>query len=309
MNFEKLANEFCKHFILEGLQAGFPKDRLVSLMEQYGNAVKQEIEHRTSFSIYNQAQSSQRALGLDMFRVLIDQEHSQILGEENLKEIAAKIERGENVILLANHQTEPDPQAISLLLEKQYPRLSEEMIFIAGDRVVRDPMAIPLSLGCNLLCIFSKKYIDTPPEKREEKLLHNKRTLNKMEELLKEGGKIIYVAASGGRDRKDDAGTLLPAPFTPESVELLYLIAKKSGSKTSFHTLALKSYDLLPPPASLNIDLGEQRIPKRVPVHLYFGSALNLEGDEHISRHEMRQIRTERAFSDLLKNYQILDRL
>jgi len=308
VSFKQLAQDFADQYIREGVKAGFPLEQVTALMKHYFNSVMQEMNTPTPFSIYNEARPAERQFGLDMFRVLVDQEKSQILGLDNLKEISDKVTRGENVILLANHQTEPDPQVISIALEKEFPYLSKNMIFVAGDRVVRDPMAIPLSLGCNLLCIFSKKYIDTPPEKREEKLLHNKRTLNKMEELLTEGGKIIYVAASGGRDRKTSDGVLLPALFTPESVELLYLIAKKSGSNTSFHTLALKSYDLLPPPSSLNIDLGEERLPVRTPIHLYFGEKLDLEV-KGASRHETRQLRTDKAYSDLLKNYLVIDKL
>jgi glycerol-3-phosphate O-acyltransferase len=34
--------------------------------------------------------------------------------------------------------------------------------------VITDPLAIPFSMGCDLICIYSKKYIDVIPEKREE---------------------------------------------------------------------------------------------------------------------------------------------
>jgi glycerol-3-phosphate O-acyltransferase len=300
--------QFYEHYIREGIRGGWPKQELIEIAEKYRLQILKETENPTPFSIYHLALPSQREFGLSFFRPLIDFERSQILGMDHLKEINEKIERKENVILLSNHQTEPDPQAISLLLEKPFPKLMEGMIFVAGDRVIRDPVAIPMSLGCNLLCIYSKKYIDTPPEKREEKLLHNKRTLGKMEELLREGGKLIYVAPSGGRDRKEEKGTLLPAPFVPESVELLYLIGKKSGSKTSFHTLALKTYDLLPPPPTINIALGEERRLTHTPIHLNFGAELQLDNIEG-PRQEMRQERTRRAFEQLLSDYHKIDSL
>ncbi len=50
------------------------------------------------------------------------------------------------------------------------------MIFVAGERVITDPLAVPASMGRNLLCIYSKRYIDHPPELKSEKQLHNKRT-------------------------------------------------------------------------------------------------------------------------------------
>ena len=70
------------------------------------------------------------------------------------------------MIFLANHQIEADPQAISLLLDDLYPNFAENMIFVAGERVITDPFAIPFSMGRNLLCIYSKRYIDHPPEKK-----------------------------------------------------------------------------------------------------------------------------------------------
>jgi glycerol-3-phosphate O-acyltransferase len=43
-------------------------------------------------------------------RTLIIQERSRTLGVEQLSKIQAQLERGENVVLLSNHQTEADPQ-------------------------------------------------------------------------------------------------------------------------------------------------------------------------------------------------------
>jgi glycerol-3-phosphate O-acyltransferase len=43
---------------------------------------------------------------------------SQLVGLENAKKIQELVKKGENVIILSNHQTEVDPQAISILLEK-----------------------------------------------------------------------------------------------------------------------------------------------------------------------------------------------
>jgi len=183
--------------------------------------------------------------GLDYVRPLIDFGRSKVNGEKALKSISEALQKGENVILLANHQTEIDPQVLSLMLEKKYPGLAEKMIFVAGHRVVTDPLAVPFSMGRNLLCINSKKYLDNPPEKRAEKLLHNQQTLKKLEELLRAGGKCIYVAPSGGRDRKNSSGVIEVAPFDADSIEMFYLIAEsariRTGPPTHFHTLALST--------------------------------------------------------------------
>ncbi len=134
--------------------------------------------------------------GLDFILPLIDGTTSRIYGEQHLDAMQKKLRQKENVILLANHQTETDPQAIAILLEKQYPEIGSKIIYVAGERVVSDPLAIPFSMGCDLLCIYSKRYIDHPLELKAQKQLHNKNTMERMSRLLQEGGRIIYVAPS-----------------------------------------------------------------------------------------------------------------
>jgi glycerol-3-phosphate O-acyltransferase len=51
--------------------------------------------------------------------------------------------------------------------------LASKIVFVAGHRVTTDPVAIPFSIGCNLLCIFSKKYIEVPPELKASKQQRN----------------------------------------------------------------------------------------------------------------------------------------
>ena len=51
--------------------------------------------------------------------------------------------------------------------------LAEKVVFVAGHRVTTDPLAIPFSMGCNLLCIYSKKYIESPPELKAAKQQQN----------------------------------------------------------------------------------------------------------------------------------------
>ena len=42
---------------------------------------------------------------------------------------------------------------------------------------------------------------DNPPELKAVKTKHNRSVMKKMQDLFKEGGKLIWVAPSGGRDR------------------------------------------------------------------------------------------------------------
>jgi len=247
--------------------------------------------------------------GLNLFKALIDFPRSTLHGKEHLQSIHEAVQRGENVVLLANHQIEPDPQVISAFLEKEYPELAEKMIFVAGHRVITDPVAIPMSMGRNLLCIFSKKYIDVPPEKKAEKLSHNARTMKAMEERLRKGGACIYVAPSGGRDRMNDAGVVEVAPFDPDSIELFYLIAKKAGTKTHFHTLALSTYDLMPPPKGVQIEIGEARDVNFAPAHLTFGPEVNMEEFQAENKHEKRRLRAEAITNKVIQDYQQFPKL
>ncbi len=245
------------------------------------------------------------AFGLDFFRPLIDREKSTFLGQEHLPEILEHIHRKHNVVFFANHQTEADPQLISLFLEKEYPKLAEEMIFVAGERVITDPLAIPFSMGCNLLCIYSKRYIDHPPQKKSEKQLHNKKTMGIMGDLLREGGKCIYVAPSGGRDRKNEDGQLEIAPFDPASIGMFYLMAKKSKTPTFFYPMTLGTYEILPPPEKVQLELGEMRIATKAPAHIAIGKEIDMENfpgheisDKHIRRKSLGEYIWNLVYTD-----------
>ncbi|CAN0338508.1 unnamed protein product [Ascophyllum nodosum] len=121
----------------------------------------------------------------DFFRPLVEMDKSLLAGKENLDKIVDYLAKGENVFLLSNHQTEADPQVNSLLMEREgYGKLASGLINVAGHRVTTDPLAIPFSMGRNLFCIFSKKYIENPPELKGEKQKHNVRTLKKMAEMM-----------------------------------------------------------------------------------------------------------------------------
>ena len=51
------------------------------------------------------------------------------------------------------------------------------MIMVAGDRVTTDVVAVPFSKARNLLCIYSKRHIDNPPEEKPKKMRHNAKTM------------------------------------------------------------------------------------------------------------------------------------
>ncbi|RVW69750.1 Glycerol-3-phosphate acyltransferase, chloroplastic [Vitis vinifera] len=97
-----------------------------------------------------------------------------------------KLQQGHNIVLISNHQTEADPAVIALLLESTNPLIAENMIYVAGDRVVTDPLCKPFSMGRNLLCVYSKKHMNDVPELAEMKRRANTRSLKEMALLLRE---------------------------------------------------------------------------------------------------------------------------
>ncbi|CAM9777873.1 unnamed protein product [Laminaria digitata] len=159
-----------------------------------------------------------------------------------------------------------------------YGDLASRLINVAGHRVTTDPLAIPFSMGRNLFCIFSKKYMENPPELKGDKQKHNVRTLKKMAEMMGEGGQFIWVAPSGGRDRPDpDTGKFVVSPYDPKSVEVFRLMAAKAagrqgaGPATHFFPFAMWTNKLVPPPDQVNKELGERRQADRGPASIAFG--------------------------------------
>ena len=207
---------------------------------------------------------------------LVDWRRSLVCHPERWGTIQEQLGRGENVILLANHQSEADAAFIPLLTEKSHPGLGEQVIYVAGDRVVTDLMAKPFSMGRNLLCVHSKKHIDDDPALKPAKQRQNLRTLKEMERLLKEGGKLLWIAPAGGRDRMRD-GVLLPDSFDPGAVEMMRRLGTKKGAAvTHFYPFAMATYYVMPPPEKLEKSLGEKREVRFTGVGLGIGPELDV---------------------------------
>lgn len=310
--YRAIFENFYRNYSSEVIEAGYSKEFCQEKFATLLELVLDQIARPHSFEPFHKRMIDPfdyYTFGLDFLRPLIDMNESKALGLESLKEIDLLVSHGGNVILLANHQTEADPQVISLLLEEKFPNLAQEMIFVAGERVLTDPLAVPFSLGRNLLCIYSKRYIDNPPEQKLVKQLHNKSTMSRMAELLSVGGKCIYVAPSGGRDRPNEQGIVEVAPFDPQSIEMFYLMAQKSTRPTFFYTLALKTYPLLPPPETIQVELGETRKTKRAGIKLCFGPKIDMEhyeGFDLSDKHERRARRAEQIWKQAVHDYQKL---
>ncbi|TXI42300.1 MAG: glycerol-3-phosphate acyltransferase [Nitrosomonas sp.] len=245
--------------------------------------------------------------GLEIIRPLVDFQHSVRLGMENLALIDLRLKQKHNCVLFANHQTEPDPQAINLLIEKTYPEIGAEILFVAGDRVISDPIAVPFSKGRNMLCIYSRKHMDYPPEKKVEKQQHNRRALQELVRKLSTGGQCVYVAPSGGRDRPNAEGVVNVAPFDRDAIDLFALMAKESGITTHFYPLSLATTHLLPPPPVVEDEIGEDRVFHYTPIGINFGAEVDMSyGSDRtdLDKKGQRQLRCDYIYGKVCEGYQ-----
>ncbi|MCP5503622.1 MAG: 1-acyl-sn-glycerol-3-phosphate acyltransferase [Chlamydiales bacterium] len=307
--YPQIFREFLNSYQEVIIEHGEDPENYIGIFDTFIELVKEGFKKPFTFEPYHEkirAPFDYYKFGIDFLRPLVDLPNSTVSGAINLEYMESFLKKKENVILFANHQIEADPQAISILLEKMYPKFAEELIFVAGTRVTSDPLAIPFSMGRNLLCIHSKKYIDNPPEQKHEKQMHNKRTMERMVELLAEGGHAIYVAPSGGRDRTNAQGIIEVAPFDPQSIEMFYLMAQKGKTPTHFYPLALSTYHLLPPPETTEIELGETRVTRGGAIHLHFGEEVDMENfpgaEGTMDKKDKRRIRAEYLWNCVKKN-------
>lgn len=249
------------------------------------------------------------AFGLEFFRSLIDLPRSRFLGVEHLKTIEEIRQAGSNVIFLANHQVEADPQVLSIFFEQHAKALAEELFCVAGARVTSDPLAVPFTLGRNILSVHSKNHMDSDPEIRAGQQAHNLRTLSALSKLLGAGGQAIYVAPSGGRDRLDDTGQLNPAPFDPQNVQLFRLLAQKARKPVHFYPMALSTYPILPPPGSRQSELGEERHVAKSPVGIAIGHRLIFDTfDKDAGKETQQHAATDHAWQSVLALYKTLQK-
>ena len=115
------------------------------------------------------------------------------------------------------------------------PTPPQDVIYVAGDRVVSDPMCKPFSMGRNLLCVHSRKHMYDDPSTTDAKQKQNRKTLVTMARLLNEGGKLIWIAPAGGRDRPkevDGKDVWIPDNFDPSAVGLMVKMAESAKKPT-----------------------------------------------------------------------------
>lgn len=239
--------------------------------------------------------------GNDFFRPAVDVEKSAVLGQDNLKKAFEQMEKGENVVFFANHQSEADPQVMSILLEKAgYGKEAEGLTYVAGHKVTTDLLAIPFSMGRNLICIHSKKHIDADPDTKSLKQRQNLSAMNGMLKMKRKGGACIWVAPSGGRDRRDlETGKVPIAAFDQKTIDMFRLMGNKSKVATHYYPVSMVTYDLCPPPDVIEAGTGEQRNVRFMPCAIKINDEL-----ENVGGLESRHLFTENAFASAQEGYE-----
>jgi glycerol-3-phosphate O-acyltransferase len=239
-------------------------------------------------------------MGCDFFKPAMNLEESAILGQDNLERAFSQMAAGENVVFLANHQSEADPQVFSTLLERiGWEEEAAKIVYVAGHKVTTDPLAIPFSMGRNLICIHSKKHIYADPETQPMKQKQNLAAMSGMLEMMRRGGLGLWVAPSGGRDRRDlDTGKVPIASFDQKTIDMFRLMSNKSKVTTHFYPLAMFSYDLCPPPDFVEAGVGESRNVRYTPVGIACGDEIMNVGGV-----EARHVFSENAESACSEQY------
>ncbi|KAK7855489.1 glycerol-3-phosphate acyltransferase [Quercus suber] len=199
--------------------------------------------------------------GQNYIRPLVDYRNSYVGNISLFYEMEEKLQQGHNIVLMSNHQTEADPAIIALLLEATNPRIAENMTYVAGDRVLIDPLCKPFSIGRNLICVYSKKHLTDIPELVEMKRKANTRSLKEMALRLRGGSQLIWIAPSGGRDRPyPHTEDWYPAPFDTSSVDNMRRLVEHSGTPGHIYPMALLCHNIMPPPPQVEKEIGEKRV-------------------------------------------------
>lgn len=250
--------------------------------------------------------------GFDFASILLNIDLSTVIGRNNIADAINYASQGHNVVFVSNHQSEGDPFAIDAMLSfvaNCDRHFCETMIFMAGDRVRNDPVVAPFTVGRNLLTVYSKKHIDDIPELRQQKLLHNRRTISATTKLFKDGGKVLWFAPSGGRDRRSaETGRVEISPFDPGAVQMMRLSASKSGTPTHFYPMSLWTYDMLPPPSNVGgAALGEERIVNHIPMHMSVGTEIEWLIDSTVTdKEDNRNAYCNLVFDKVVEGYEAI---
>ncbi len=88
---------------------------------------------------------------------------------------------------------------------------------------------------------------------------------------------------------------------------MFYLMAKKAKTPTHFYPFTLSTYDLLPPPETVQKELGEVRVAKRCPIHIDFAPEFDMEnfpGSEEKNKSARRKLRADVIWNIVKLSYE-----
>ena len=131
---------------------------------------------------------------------LIDFRTSFVGNADGFRRIRAQLDAGENVVVMANHQSEADPGVWAWMTQYISASLATDVRYVAGDRVVLDTFAKPFSMGRNLMCVHSKRHMGDDPAIRAEKMKTNQRSVREVRAPAPPGGS--HRAPRGGARRR-----------------------------------------------------------------------------------------------------------
>ncbi|KAJ1296091.1 hypothetical protein BS78_01G272300 [Paspalum vaginatum] len=296
------------------LQNGDPNayEIMLSNMMALFDRVLLDVQNPFTFPPYHKAVREPfdyYMFGQNYIRPLVDFRNSYVGNISLFHDIEEKLHQGHNVVLMSNHQTEADPAIIALLLEKTNPWISENIVYVAGDRVITDPLCKPFSMGRNLICVYSKKHMNDYPELIEMKRRSNTRSLKEMALLLRGGSQLIWIAPSGGRDRPDPStGEWYPAPFDSSAVDNMRRLLEHAGVPGHIYPLSLLCYEIMPPPQQVEKEIGEQRVISFHGVGLSVAEEIKY-GD--VTAHtknadEGKELFTNNLYSSVVNQYNVL---
>jgi len=261
---------------IEGHDEDFIAKVQVSIADRVFHQMEEPYEfpshHKRVLEPFNYYEFGQRYVGS-----LVDFENSFVGNLKTWRQISDQLEAGHNVVMLANHQTEADPGVFAHMIKTSFPKMAEDVIYVAGDRVITDPLCKPFSMGRNLFCVYSNRHIDDIPEQKPAKIAMNRKTIMTMARQLNKGGLLLWIAPSGGRDRPRDDGMWLPNDFEPSSVGLMQKLLSKAKKEGHLYAMAMVSYRMMPPPVKIEETIGERRETNFVGVGISITPEIDVE--------------------------------
>ncbi|KAL8447890.1 hypothetical protein Emed_004185 [Eimeria media] len=155
-----------------------------------------------------------------------------------------------------------------------------------------------------MLCVHSKKHLSADAAKLELQRTQNVRAMHALQQLLQDGGALVWVAPSGGRDRPDASGVFSKADrFDVKAIQSFCLLAKRAketaGRESLFCPMALWTAPICPPPNVVKTELGEVRRCKYSPIGMALGGLLQADSLSSAQLTQKAQQETDALYASI----------